>query len=75
MSAPAMHDGNADQAAYWNGPAGRRWMEHEVLHAWPWPERFLVVSSTGGSPEFQPFQEHDAITWWEAGDVVESLFR
>jgi len=24
-----MHDRNIDQAAYWNGPAGRRWMERQ----------------------------------------------
>src|SRR5882672_277826 len=24
-----VHDQNADQAAYWNGPAGRRWMERQ----------------------------------------------
>lgn len=26
MSSPAVHDRNADQAAYWNGPAGQRWV-------------------------------------------------
>jgi SAM-dependent methyltransferase len=26
-SPPAGHDGNADQIAYWNGPAGQRWAE------------------------------------------------
>src|SRR5436190_11719533 len=29
MATPTMHDRNADQAAYWNGPAGRRWMERQ----------------------------------------------
>ena len=24
-----VHDRNTDQAAYWNGPAGRRWMERQ----------------------------------------------
>src|SRR5436190_2578632 len=26
MDNPAVHDRNADQAAYWNGPAGQRWI-------------------------------------------------
>ena len=26
MSAPAMHDRNTDQAAYWNGPGGQGWL-------------------------------------------------
>ena len=26
MDTPAVHDRNADQAAYWNGPAGQRWI-------------------------------------------------
>ena len=25
MDAPQGHDQNADQVAYWNGPAGQRW--------------------------------------------------
>ena len=29
MATPTMHDRNSDQAAYWNGPAGRRWMERQ----------------------------------------------
>jgi len=29
MASPIMHDRNIDQAAYWNGPAGRRWMERQ----------------------------------------------
>ena len=29
MAGPRMHDRNIDQAAYWNGPAGRRWMERQ----------------------------------------------
>jgi len=29
MATPTMHDRNADQAAYWNGPAGRRWMDRQ----------------------------------------------
>ena len=29
MATPTMHDRNIDQAAYWNGPAGRRWMERQ----------------------------------------------
>lgn len=31
MDAPAVHDRNADQAAYWNGPAGRRWLERQEM--------------------------------------------
>jgi ubiquinone/menaquinone biosynthesis C-methylase UbiE len=29
MVTPTVHDRNSDQAAYWNGPAGRRWMERQ----------------------------------------------
>jgi len=29
--AAGVHDRNADQAAYWNGPAGRRWLERQEL--------------------------------------------
>lgn len=29
MDNPATHERNADQAAYWNGPAGRRWLERQ----------------------------------------------
>ena len=29
MDTPAVHAGNTDQAAYWNGPAGRRWMDRQ----------------------------------------------
>ena len=29
MATPTVHDQNTDQAAYWNGPAGRRWMERQ----------------------------------------------
>jgi SAM-dependent methyltransferase len=29
MAMPTVHDRNTDQAAYWNGPAGRRWMERQ----------------------------------------------
>ncbi|TKW76361.1 MAG: methyltransferase domain-containing protein [Bradyrhizobium icense] len=29
MSVPQAHDGNADQIAYWNGPAGQRWAERQ----------------------------------------------
>ena len=29
MSTPVVHDRNADQAAYWNGPAGQRWIERQ----------------------------------------------
>jgi ubiquinone/menaquinone biosynthesis C-methylase UbiE len=29
MNIPAVHDRNADQAAYWNGPAGQRWIERQ----------------------------------------------
>jgi SAM-dependent methyltransferase len=29
--AAAVHGRNADQAAYWNGPAGRRWLERQEL--------------------------------------------
>jgi ubiquinone/menaquinone biosynthesis C-methylase UbiE len=29
MTAATMHDRNMDQAAYWNGPAGRRWMDRQ----------------------------------------------
>ena len=27
--APAMHERNADQSAYWNGPAGQRWTDRQ----------------------------------------------
>ena len=30
MEAPAGHDRNADQIAYWNGPGGKRWTEAEA---------------------------------------------
>ena len=29
MATPSVHDRNTDQAAYWNGPTGRRWMERQ----------------------------------------------
>jgi len=29
MENPRVHDRNADQAAYWNGPAGRRWIDRQ----------------------------------------------
>src|SRR5262245_32836781 len=29
MDNPRVHDRNADQAAYWNGPAGRRWIDRQ----------------------------------------------
>ena len=29
MDTPAVHDQNADQAAYWNGPAGQRWIDRQ----------------------------------------------
>ena len=31
MSLPQAHDGNADQIAYWNGPAGQRWAERQQV--------------------------------------------
>ena len=32
MDTPAVHDRNAEQAAYWNGPAGQRWIgQQETL--------------------------------------------
>jgi len=30
MDAPAGHDQNADQIAYWNGPGGRRWADRQA---------------------------------------------
>ncbi len=30
MDIPASHDQNADQVAYWNGPAGQRWAERQA---------------------------------------------
>ena len=30
MDAPTSHDQNADQVAYWNGPAGQRWAERQA---------------------------------------------
>jgi len=30
MDAPLSHDQNADQVAYWNGPAGQRWAERQA---------------------------------------------
>lgn len=30
MENPRVHDRNADQAAYWNGPAGRRWIDRQL---------------------------------------------
>jgi SAM-dependent methyltransferase len=30
MDAPAGHDQNADQIAYWNGPGGQRWAERQA---------------------------------------------
>ena len=29
VATPTLHDRNTDQADYWNGPAGRRWMERQ----------------------------------------------
>ena len=29
MNIPAVHDRNADQATYWNGPAGQRWIDRQ----------------------------------------------
>jgi ubiquinone/menaquinone biosynthesis C-methylase UbiE len=29
MATPSVHDRNTDQAAYWNGPAGRHWMDRQ----------------------------------------------
>jgi ubiquinone/menaquinone biosynthesis C-methylase UbiE len=31
MNTPATHEQNADQAAYWNGPGGRRWVDRQSL--------------------------------------------
>jgi ubiquinone/menaquinone biosynthesis C-methylase UbiE len=31
MSTPAVHERNSDQAAYWNGPAGRRWTDRQEM--------------------------------------------
>jgi SAM-dependent methyltransferase len=31
MDTPAGHDHNADQIAYWNGPAGQRWTDRQAL--------------------------------------------
>ena len=31
MSTPAVHDRNSDLAAYWNGPAGQRWIERQEM--------------------------------------------
>jgi ubiquinone/menaquinone biosynthesis C-methylase UbiE len=30
MDTPLVHESNAHQAAYWNGPAGRRWLDRQV---------------------------------------------
>src|SRR5215203_3241495 len=30
MDAPTSHDQNADQVAYWNGPAGQRWADRQA---------------------------------------------
>ena len=30
MDTPASHDQNADQVAYWNGPAGQRWADRQA---------------------------------------------
>lgn len=30
MDAPASHEQNADQVAYWNGPAGQRWADRQA---------------------------------------------
>ena len=30
MDTPAGHDLNADQIAYWNGPAGQRWTDRQA---------------------------------------------
>jgi ubiquinone/menaquinone biosynthesis C-methylase UbiE len=31
VSTPAVHQRNSDQAAYWNGPAGRRWTDRQEM--------------------------------------------
>ena len=30
MDAPAGHDKNTDQIAYWNGPNGQRWTDRQA---------------------------------------------
>ena len=30
MDAPQGHEQNADQVAYWNGPAGQRWADRQA---------------------------------------------
>ena len=51
MDAPTGHDQNADQVAYWNGPAGQRWAERQAAQdVLLKPVADLVVDRAGLKP-------------------------
>ena len=51
MDAPTGHDQNADQVAYWNGPAGQRWAERQAAQdVLLKPVADLVVDRAGLTP-------------------------
>jgi ubiquinone/menaquinone biosynthesis C-methylase UbiE len=51
METPAGHEGNADQIAFWNGPAGQRWTDRQpvqdVLLA---PVSQILIDRAGAKP-------------------------
>jgi SAM-dependent methyltransferase len=51
MNVPTGHDQNADQVAYWNGPAGQRWAERQAAQdVLLKPVADLVVDRAGLKP-------------------------
>ena len=51
MNIPAAHASNVDQATYWNGPGGRRWIDRQEMQDGvlaPVAERLL--KSAGAAP-------------------------
>src|SRR5690349_15372155 len=51
MDKPASHDQNADQVAYWNGPAGQRWADRQAAQdVLLKPVADLVVDRAGFKP-------------------------
>jgi SAM-dependent methyltransferase len=51
MSNPQAHDSNADQVAYWNGPAGQRWADRQASQdILLKPVADLVVDHAGFKP-------------------------
>ena len=51
MDAPTTHEQNADQVAYWNGPAGQRWADRQAAQdVLLKPVADLVVDRAGFKP-------------------------